>query len=113
MELFDLETFVAVVRERSFSRAATKLHRTQPAISQAVRRLETALGEPLLDRSSRDGQLTDAGQLMHEYAQKLLNLRDEARRSLGELREMQQGRLVIAANEFTSQYLLRVLHEFR
>jgi DNA-binding transcriptional LysR family regulator len=113
MELFDLETFVAVVRERSFSRAASKLHRTQPAVSQAIRRLETTLGEPLLDRSSRDGQLTDAGQVLHEYAQKLLNLRDEAQRSLGELREMHHGRLVLAANEFTSQYLLRVLHEYR
>ena len=113
MELFDLETFVVVVRERSFSRAATKLHRTQPAMSQAVRRLEQSVGEPLLDRSSRDGTLTDAGRVLHEYAQKLLNLRDEARRSLVDLRETQQGRLVMAANEFTSHYLLRALHEFR
>src|SRR5215470_14390075 len=95
MELFDLETFVVVVRERSFSRAATKLHRTQPAISQAVRRLEQSVGEPLLDRSSRDGTLTDAGRVLHEYAQKLLNLRDEARRSLVDLRETHQGRLVM------------------
>src|SRR5512146_1359202 len=95
---FDLDTFVSVVRERSFSRAATKLHRTQPAISQAVRRLEEAVGEPLLDRSSRDGTLTDAGRVLHEYAQKLLNLRDEARRSLTDLREMNRGRLVLAAN---------------
>src|SRR5512142_1649145 len=91
MELFDLETFVVVVRERSFSRAATKLHRTQPAVSQAVRRLEEAIGEPLLDRS----------------------LRDEAKQSITDLKEMNQGRLTIAANEFTSHYLLRALHEFR
>ncbi len=113
MDLFDLETFVTVVREHSFSRAATKLHRTQPAVSQAIRRLEGSLGEPLLDRSSRDGHLTDAGRMVQDYAQKLLNLRDEAKRSLSELRQMHQGRLVLAANEFTSQYLLRVLHEFR
>ncbi len=113
MELFDLETFVAVVEERSFSRAATRLHRTQPAVSQAVRRLESSLGEPLLDRSSRDGTLTDAGRVLHEYAQKLLNLRSEAREALVELRELQQGKLSMAANEFTSQYLLRVLHSFR
>jgi len=113
VDLFDLETFVTVVREHSFSRAATKLHRTQPAVSQAIRRLEGSLGEPLLDRSSRDGHLTDAGRMVQDYAQKLLNLRDEAKRSLSELRQMHQGRLVLAANEFTSQYLLRVLHEFR
>jgi DNA-binding transcriptional LysR family regulator len=113
MELFDLETFVAVARERSFSRAAAKLHRTQPAVSQAVRRLETSLGEPLLDRSSRDGTLTDAGRVLQEYAQKLLNLRNEAHEALVELRELHQGKLTLGANEFTSQYLLRVLHDFR
>jgi DNA-binding transcriptional LysR family regulator len=113
MELFDLETFVTVVRERSFSRAATKLHRTQPAVSQAVRRLEEAIGEPLLDRSSREGILTDAGRVLHEYAEKLLNLRDEAKQSISDLKQMNQGRLILAANEFTSHYLLRALHEFR
>ena len=61
MDLFQLEVFVTVAREGSFSRAAEKLYRTQPAVSQAIRKLEDELGEPLLDRSSRDGHLTDAG----------------------------------------------------
>lgn len=113
MDLFQLETFLAVAEEKSFSRAAKRLHRTQPAVSQAVRNLEEELGELLLDRSSRDGTLTDAGRLLQEYAQELLNLRNEARQSLVELRQLQKGRLAIAANEYTSLYLLRVLHEFR
>ena len=50
-----------VAAERSFSRAAKKLRRTQPAVSQAIRRLEEHTGERLIDRSSRDGTLTDAG----------------------------------------------------
>ena len=57
--------------------------------------------------------LTDAGQVLFEYAEKLLNLRNDARESLVELRELQKGKLVIAANEFTSLYLLPVLAEFR
>ncbi len=71
MDLFQLETFLAVAEERSFSRAATRLHRTQPAVSQAIAKLEAELGEVLLERSSRDGTLTDAGEVLREYAQKL------------------------------------------
>jgi DNA-binding transcriptional LysR family regulator len=113
MDLFQLEIFLTVAREGSFSRAAEKLFRTQPAISQAVRKLEREVGEPLFDRSSRDGILTDAGQLLQEYAQKLLNLRGEAHTALKELREMHKGKLAIAANEFTCLYLLPALAEFR
>src|SRR5947207_15522871 len=80
MDLFQLQTFMAVVQEGSFSRAAQKLHRSQPAISQTIRKLEEHLGEPLLDRSSRDGTLTDAGRVVYEYAQKMVNLRSEERR---------------------------------
>jgi DNA-binding transcriptional LysR family regulator len=113
MDLFQLETFLAVAQERSFSRAAAKLRRTQPAVSQVIRKLEELLGEPLFDRSSRDGTLTDAGLLLQEYAQKLLNLRTDARDALVELRQMHRGRLNIAANEFTCQYLLPLLDDFR
>src|SRR5215469_2091848 len=113
MDLFQLETFLAVVETGSFSGAAKVVHRTQPAVSQVVRKLEEELGEPLFDRSSRDGRLTAAGQVLQEYAQKMLNLRREARASIEELRQFQRGTLVMAANEFTSLYLLRVLEEFR
>src|SRR5258708_4833643 len=113
MDLFQLETFVALAETKSFSLAARKMHRTQPAISQAVRKLETEIGEPLLDRSSRNGNLTAAGELLLQYAEKLLNLRTEARGALTELRQLQSGRLSIAANEFTCIYLLRVLEQFR
>ena len=64
--------------ERSFSAAARRLHRTQPAISQAVRRLEDELGEQLFDRSSHDGTLTEAGRLLQNYGQRLLRLAEEA-----------------------------------
>ncbi len=113
MDLFQLEVFTTVAREGSFSRAAEKLYRTQPAVSQAIRKLEDELGESLFDRSSRDGHLTDAGRVLHEYAQKLLNLRGEAAAALVEMREMRKGKLAIAANEYTCLYLLPILAEFR
>ncbi len=113
MDFFQLETFLAIVQTHSFSGAAKVVRRTQPAVSQMVRKLEDDVGEPLFDRSSRDGTLTDAGKVLHEYATRILNLRQEARASLQELRQFQRGTLVIAANEYTSLYLLRVLEEFR
>jgi len=113
MDISQLETFLAVAEEKSFSRAAKRLRRTQPAVSQLIRKLEDELGESLFDRSSRDGTLTDAGKLLQEYAHELLNVRNEARAALVELRKLQRGRISVAANEYTCLYLLPVLHEFR
>ena len=113
MDLFQLETFLAVAEERSFSRAATRLRRTQSAVSQAVAKLESELGEVLLERSSRDGTLTDAGEVLREYALKLLNLRGEAAGALADLRALHRGRLNLAANEYTCLYLLPLLDEYR
>jgi DNA-binding transcriptional LysR family regulator len=113
MDLVQLETFLAVAEERSFSRAAARLHRTQPAVSQAIAKLESELGEVLLERSSRDGTLTDAGEVLREYAVKLLNLRTEAAGALTELRALHRGRLNLAANEYTCLYLLPLLDAYR
>ena len=113
MELSQLETFLTVVAERSFSRAAVRLHRTQPAVSQVIRKLEEEFGEPLFDRASRDGTLTTAGEVLREYAERLLSLRNEAASALEEVRSLERGRLTLAANEYTCLYLLPVLDEFR
>jgi len=113
MDLSQLEVFLTVARERRFSRAAEKLYRTQSAVSQTIRKLEEELGEPLFDRSSREGVLTDAGRVLQEYAEQLLNLRQDAQEALVELRELQKGKLAIAANEFTVLCVLPVLAEFR
>ncbi len=113
MDLAQLEVFLAVAQERRFSRAADKLHRTQSAVSQTIHKLEEELGEPLFDRSSREGLLTDAGRVLQEYAERLLNLRSNAQEALVELRELHKGKLAIAANEFTALYLLPVLADFR
>ncbi len=113
MDLFQLETFMAVAEEKSFSRAAVKLHRTQPAVSQVIRKLEVEMGEVLFDRAARDATLTAAGELLREYAERLLNLRGEATTALSELRSLHRGRLSVAANEYTCLYLLPVVDVFR
>jgi DNA-binding transcriptional LysR family regulator len=106
MELRQLEAFLAVAQEHGFGRAATKLGLTQPAISIAIRKLEQELGAPLFDRFRRDARLTDAGQILLDHAQRILNLRDEAARAIEELRQLHRGKLTIGANESTNLYLL-------
>ncbi len=113
MEIAQLEAFVAVVEEKSFSRAAAKLLRTQPAVSQAVKRLEEWAKEPLLDRSSKSGVLTEAGTIFYDYAKKVLNLRTEARAAMAELRALERGKVTVGANESTALYLLPVVKKFR
>jgi len=113
MELNQLETFLAVAEERSFSRAAVRLHRTQPAVSQVIRKLEASVGETLFDRAARDGSLTAAGVLLRDYALRLLALRREASSALGELKSLERGRLQLAANEYTCMYLLPAIDAFR
>jgi DNA-binding transcriptional LysR family regulator len=113
MELNTLRVFMTVANERSFSRAAEKLERTQPAVSLALQRLETELGEKLLDRSAKDVVLTDAGRAVLEYARRFQNLESELQNSMAELRDHSAGRLVIGANESTGLYLLRHIERYR
>jgi len=112
MDLSQLEVFLTVAREHRFSRPPKSCF-APVAVSQTIRKLEIEIGEPLFDRSSREGVLTDAGRVLQEYAEKLLNLRQDAQTALVEMRELQKGKLTIAANEFTALYLLPVLAEYR
>src|SRR6202789_271360 len=113
MDIHQLETFLAVAEEKGFSRAANRLHRTQPAVSQVVHKLESDLGEVLFERSARDGTLTAAGEVLLDYARRMLSLRGDAASAMGELRPLDRGRLLIAANEHTCLYLLPILDRFR
>ena len=113
MELYSLQVFLAVATEKSFSRAAERLLRTQPAVSLALQRLEQELQEKLIDRSGKGLLLTDAGRTVLEYARRFESLRQEMENSLAELRDNSAGRLIIGANESTSLYLLRHIERYR
>lgn len=113
MDLGHLEVLVAVAEEKGFSRAAQRLHRTQPAVSQTLKHLEAELGTALVDRSSKDGTLTDAGRVLYDHALQLLRLRVQAREALRQLDDLESGKVAIAANEYTVLHLLPLLELFR
>lgn len=113
IDIAQLEVLVAVAQERGFSRAAERLNRTQPAVSQSIQRLEQEVGEAVIDRSSKDGTLTAAGQVLLDYAVQMLNLRREATEAIRELADFQRGKVSIAANEYTVMHLLPILDVFR
>ncbi|MDA1185876.1 MAG: LysR family transcriptional regulator [Acidobacteria bacterium] len=113
MELSELRVFLTVAVERSFSRAALKLHRTQPAVSQAVRRLEEGIGERLFDRATKDATLTDAGRLVRDYAERLLHLSEEAETAVKDLRDLRRGRVLLGANEASVHAALPLIQLFR
>lgn len=113
MDINQLEVLIAVAEERGFSRAAERLYRTQPAISQAIRRLEEEVGVPLFDRSSKDGTLTDAGHVLLKYAHRILGHRRDAHEAIKELKGLHRGKVTISANEYTVTYLLPLISSYR
>ena len=112
MNLADLRVFAAVAAERSFSKAAARVGRTQPAVSQAVHRLEKAVGDQLIDRAQRDGTLTQAGVTLLDYASRMLRLADEAHAAVTQLHDVGRGRVQIGANEAAVHVLLPILKTY-
>ncbi|MGC2416232.1 MAG: LysR family transcriptional regulator [Candidatus Acidiferrales bacterium] len=113
MDLASLQVFQTVAREQSFSRAAEKLYRTQPAVSISIRKLEEWVGQPLFVRGSGARMLTDAGALLLEYADRMLNLREEIRKGMNDLRGLERGQLALGVNESSIHALLPALDRYR
>lgn len=113
MDLASLQVFQMVAREQSFSRAAEKLYRTQPAVSISIRKLEEWVGQPLFVRGSGARVLTDAGVLLLEYADRMLNLREEIRKAVHELGQLERGQVQVGANESSIHALLPAFDRFR
>jgi DNA-binding transcriptional LysR family regulator len=106
MELLQLEHFLAVAEEGSFTRAAERVGRTQPAVSQSIKKLEDELGMPLFTRDLHEVSLTDAGKAVLVYARRMIAARDDATRTLGALKHVSTGTLNIASHESAANYLL-------
>ncbi len=106
LNLHLLRIFAAVAEYRNFSRAAESLYISQPAVSRAVQELETQVGLALLDRSHRVPALTDAGILLHQYAQRLFAVEQAAETALEQFRGLERGHLAIGASHTTGTYLL-------
>jgi DNA-binding transcriptional LysR family regulator len=112
MELGELKTFVTVAAERSFSLAAIRLCRTQPAVSQVIRRLEEDLGERLFDRSAKHPTLTPAGNALLPEALRLLRMADETTATIRQLSQRDRAVLRIGGDEAAAHALLPALSIF-
>ncbi len=112
MELGELRVFVTIAAEHSFSRAAIKLCRTQPAVSQAIRRLEDDLGERLFDRRTKRATLTRAGDALLPEATRLLQIADEAAATIRQLSQRDRAVLRIGGDEPGAHVLLPALSIF-
>jgi DNA-binding transcriptional LysR family regulator len=106
MDFDQLATFVYVAKLKSFSRAGQKVFRSQSAVSAQIRQLEQAYHARLLDRSAKSVELTPAGEVLFEYAEKLLRLRDESVQFVADRGNVVQGPVMFGANEATCLYLL-------
>lgn len=106
MDLHHLEHFLAVVEQRTFTRAAEKVLRTQSAVSQSIKKLEDELGASLFVRDGHDVFLTDAGRRLVQHARNLVRLRDQALSELSDVRRLGEDSLSIAAQETAALYLL-------
>lgn len=106
MDLLQLEHFLAIVEERTFTRAAERVSRTQPAVSQSIKKLEDEIGAPLFARDVHEVTLTEAGRVLADYARKMVQMRDEAMHRVAELKALRAGTLTLAAHESAAVYLL-------
>ena len=106
MDFDQLATFVYVAKLKSFSRAGQKVFRSQSAVSAQIRQLEETYRAKLLDRSAKSVELTPAGEVLLEYAERLLRLRDESVQVVADRGDAIQGPVVFGANEATCLYLL-------
>jgi len=114
MDFEQLETFLEVARRSSFSRAAEKRFRTQPAISSQIRALEEEVGAKLLDRSGGKVSITAAGKLFQKYAEETLEARKAVLTAIAEAERIPRGEIVVGANEGTCLHILpEVFAEFK
>ncbi len=111
MEIYQLETFCRVARELNFSRAAEGLALTQPTVSRHIDALEREAGLQLFTHVGRKTILTEAGERLLAYAERILRTAEEARSALAELRNLESGRLHLGASTTPGRYLLPRLLE--
>ena len=104
--LDQLKILHAISNEGSFKKAAEKLYISQPAVSLQIQNLERQLNTPLFYRDKRKARLTETGQLLIKYCERILSLCDETCRALDELHTLQSGSLIIGASQTTGTYLM-------
>ena len=114
MELYQLQYFVEVARNRNFTRAARRLNLATPALSLQIQKLEKELGTRLFNRGQKETVMTPSGEMLFEKAQALLTMADSVKQSVAEVSELRAGRLAIAfIYSLGARWLPEILREFR
>jgi len=106
LTLHQLRTFRAVAEQLSFSAAAHELSISQPSVSYQVKELEAVLGLPLLDRLGKRVRLTEAGEVLYDYARRTLSLLDEAALVMEQMRGIERGTLRVGASNTVGIYVI-------
>src|SRR5437667_232350 len=99
MELYQLQYFIEVARNRNFTRAAKRLSLATPALSLQIQKLEKELGTRLLNRGQKETVLTPSGEILFERAQALLNMADAVKQSVAEVADLLAAKKSIALNQ--------------
>jgi len=114
LTLQQMEALILLVEERSFSRAAKRMHLTQPALTKNIRNVEDCLGTKVVHRSNAGVSLTPEGKILYDYAQRIVRLRKEAAHKINQLHENKGGDIYLSASTIPATYILpRALSVFK
>ena len=106
MDFRQLESFVAIAKHGSFTRAAEELYLTQPTLTGHIQAIENELGTVLLNRCGKSVTLTEAGRILYNHAVNILNMREQALFTLAKYEGKLEGELAIAASTVPQRYIL-------
>src|SRR5436190_2955766 len=114
MELYQLQYFIEVARNRNFTRAGKRLNLATPALSLQIKKLEKELGTRLFNRGQKETLMTPAGEMLFEKAQALLTMADSVKQSVNEVSELRAGRLTVAfIPSVGARWLPEIFRQFR
>ncbi|OKL36066.1 LysR family transcriptional regulator [Domibacillus mangrovi] len=113
MDFRQMRYFVAVVNEKNFSKAAEKLHLSQPSLSNAIMKLENEIGFPLLERNTRSLRLTDSGEVIYKRSVEFLKQYDRLQKEMEEIQEIGNGKLSIGMIESSKHWMPKVILQFK
>lgn len=113
MEIKKIHYFVTIVDLMSFSKAAKKLHISQPSLSKAIQDLEKEFGFPLIERNTRNSRLTEAGEIFYKRAVHLLNEVDIAKKEMDEIKFVGKGEIQLGMIESVKHWLPKVIASYQ
>lgn len=113
MDIKQLRYFVTISDQLSYSKAAQKLHISQPSLSNAIKNLEREVGSPLLERSTRKIELTDAGKILYEKSILLLSQMNILKKEMEEVKLTGSGELIIGMIESVKHWIPKVIHDYQ